>query len=136
MLDAEPSKGETSKTKGEENKNPLNATTNLIINTAVSNGEKIEFFDAFNYLKDEQKEYFNQLRDYALSKDKAKIKPSKYNFTIGVGNTTFVKFVVKYSTLVAVFGKTEIKLEDAPAFDLAKMMIDKKVEEFQSKPKK
>lgn len=125
-------KNETITTKSNDN---LNTTTNLIVNTAVSNGEKIEFSDAFNYLKDEQKEYFKQLRDYALSKPNARIKPTKYNFTVGVGNTTFVKFVVKYSTLIATFGTTEIKLEDQNAFDTAKLMIDNKVNDYLNKLK-
>lgn len=111
----------------------LNTTTNLIVNTGVTNNEKLEFTEAFNYLKDEQREYFSQLRDYALAKPNAKIKPTKYNFIVGVGNTTFIKFVVKYSTLIAVFGTTEIKLENKTAFETAKQMIDNKVKEYLEK---
>ena len=68
------------------------------------------------------------LLNYEL--EKAKIKPIKYNFTIGIGNTTFIKFIVKYSTLIAVFGTTEIKLENKTAYETAKQMIDNKVSEY------
>lgn len=101
-----------------------------MVNTGGTGAEKLEFQVAFDYLKDDQKKYFEKLKEYALSKEKAKIKPIKYNFTIGIGNTTFIKFIVKYSTLIAVFGTTEIKLENKTAYETAKQMIDNKVSEY------
>ncbi len=95
--------------------------------------EKLEFNEAFNKLPENQKKYFETLEEYALKQPNAKSKPMKYHLSIGVGNTPYIKFIIKYNTLIAVFGTTEIKIEDDNSVEIAKQMIDKVVAQVKNK---
>ncbi len=95
--------------------------------------EKLDFDSAFNSLPANQKRYFGELKDYALKQPNAKPKGTKQHFSVGIGNNIYVKFVIKYSTLIAVFGTTEVKLENDNSIEIAKQMIDTRVKKFQEK---
>ncbi len=99
-----------------------------VINKKVS--VKPEFEEAFSNLPQSQKKYFNTLKDYALSKPKARIKNTKYNLSVGVGNTNYIKFAVKYDNLVASFGTTEVKIENENSVEDAKKLIDECVANY------
>lgn len=92
--------------------------------------ERLEFNEAFNLLSEQQKTYFNILRNYALQKPQARVKLNKYNLSVGVGNSSYIKFVIKRNILFAYFGTTEIKLEDNNSVENAKHQIDAISEEI------
>lgn len=95
--------------------------------------EKLDFDEAFENLPANQKRYFGELKSYALNQPNAKPKSAKQHFSVGSGNNIYVKFIIKYSTLIAVFGTTEVKLENDNSIEVAKQMIDTRVKKFQEK---
>ena len=95
--------------------------------------EKLDFDESFESLPANQKRYFNELKDFALKQPNARLKPTKQHFAIGVGNNSYIKFIIKYSTLIAVFGTTEVKLENDNSVETAKQMIEVRVKKIQEK---
>jgi len=135
----------------EKEEQDLSLTEELASGAIIINGsKKLDLQEAFDALPARQKQYFNKLKDYASKKPDAQIKESKNHLIVGSGNNPFIKLVIKRNTTIASFKleneamwelkrkggvalktkETEIKITDEKAVQMAKNMIDLRVEQI------
>ena len=69
--------------------------------------ERLSFADLYVLLSNEQKQYCDELRDYAKKKSGAKEFPAKYHLSVGNGQKVIVKMTIKNGICFAQF-----RLED------------------------
>ncbi len=110
--------------------------------------------EAYARLNKQQKRFFDQLREYALSKEKSKEKKAIYSLTIGQSSVNpYIKLTIKKDTTVALFKmedeylkdirrnagsdgtkvkvkETEVLIADEQAFQTAKDMVDLRLDQI------
>lgn len=109
--------------------------------------ERLTFADLYVLLSNEQKQYCDELRDYAKKKSGAKEFPAKYHLTVGNGQKVVVKMTIKNGICFALFRlederlrnirrnatiggadiqikETKVPLLDESALSAAKEMVD------------
>ena len=110
--------------------------------------------EAYARLNKQQKKFFDQLREYALSKEKSKEKKAIYSLTIGQSSVNpYIKLTIKKDTTVALFKmedeylkdirrnagsdgtkvkvkETEVLIADEQAFQTAKDMVDLRLDQI------
>lgn len=120
---------------------------------AVGGAEKLTLKEEYVKLSEEQRSFFNGLKDYAMSKPDAVEKYSKFHLQILEGGTPIIKLCIRKERTVALFKiedeqlkqmkrsgvsdgtvirmkETELTINNAYAFDTAKEIIDLRCEQI------
>lgn len=118
----------------------------------INSSPKLELDEAYENLPTKQKQYFRKLKEYADKKPNATSKESKKYLIVGEGNKPYIKLMIKRNMTVAYFKlenenlkalrrsgngdveikvkETELKIVDDNAFEMAKNMIDLRVQQI------
>lgn len=125
---------------------------NAVALKVLSGAPKPDIDEAYAKLGEEQKRYFDGLKDYALNKPNARIKTGKFNIQVGAGNNYYVRLGVKNGVTIAYFKladeqfrklrrsvssdgvefkvkETQMPIRDDTAYLAARDMIDLRVEQ-------
>ena len=116
---------------------------------------KLTLDEAYALLSKEQKKFFDELKNYALTKYKCKEKKATYFVTYGINTTNpLIKLTIKKDTTVALLKmedelmkdlrmdatgdgtkvkvkETEVIVDDASALDTAKKMVDLRYDQIE-----
>lgn len=132
----------------EEDGNLKKVPNNAVVINSVN---KMNLQEAYWKLPSKQRSYFNKLRDYADVKPNARAKETRTHVAVGVGNKNYIRLGIKKGIVIAYFvsesddmqrlrltgevplkpEETQIKIVNDEALELAKRMIDLRVEQVE-----